>query len=160
MFRIAIVFMLVFLFAAFQPGIAPAQEMIVPENKRDVVCRVYERHVPSDDVAYDPDKRPKGIASPEMGSDAFDDIDVVEIPLSVDLADRLENVDIEGLELDADLGTVKIHSDGRVTLNGRNISAPLRAFCATPGPATKDNGQGPADIIGSDPVIEDTRPLD
>ncbi len=55
----------------------------------------------------------------------------VRIPLTVDLAQRMNEVLPAGMKLEPEIGTVEILNDGRVIINGKDMTGPASALCAT-----------------------------
>lgn len=55
--------------------------------------------------------------------------DTVEIPLTIDLADRL-NLSTSGIEMKSPMGTIKVHKDGKVFFNDKDITNDAKTYCA------------------------------
>lgn len=55
----------------------------------------------------------------------------VRIPLTVDLAKRMNGVLPDGMKLDMETGIVDILSDGHVLFNGKDLTGPATALCST-----------------------------
>jgi len=55
----------------------------------------------------------------------------VRIPLSVDMAQRMNEVLPAGMKLEPQVGTIEILNDGHVIINGKDMTAPADALCAT-----------------------------
>lgn len=150
---------------ALMPVSAFAQE-VIPE------CQLLGQHKPAGDVAYTPgvDVHGKPVVPADLGGAAAIVPDTVVVPLSVDLAQRLQNSNVEGLKLEAPLGMLEIHQNGRVTYNGQDWTPQVYALCgkenllpplppkppqAAPAAAPAQNsghGQPATDAIKSDAV--------
>jgi hypothetical protein len=50
-------------------------------------------------------------------------------PLDIDLAQRLNEVMPEGAKLEANMGLVEVSPDGKVVINGKDLTAPTTAMC-------------------------------
>jgi hypothetical protein len=73
-------------------------------------------HVPRDDVAYNP--------SPFSNT-----VDSIQIPLTVNMAERY-NLDLpDGTLLEGNLGMIEIYKDGRIVYNEEDISGDIKDTC-------------------------------
>ncbi|MCB1651424.1 MAG: hypothetical protein KDI46_05160 [Alphaproteobacteria bacterium] len=86
-------------------------------------------------------------------------IDVVNIPITVDLAQRFNLVLPQGIELKPDVGMISIYKDGRVAYNGQDLSGPAVALCSKRLPTETQSeqtlhGQGAGDPLPSTPETE------
>jgi hypothetical protein len=83
-------------------------------------------------AAYVPgvDAHGKPVVPADMNAGTGSDADIIKIPLSIDLARRL-NVP-RGAEMETSAGTIEIHKDGRVTANGMDMTSQSRAICGMP----------------------------
>lgn len=89
-------------------------------------------------------------ASPSMG------LDVVRIPMTVDLAQRLGSVPA-GVEMAAANGMIEIHKDGRVSFNGQDMTEVAVVLCDNNKPAQYNipaAGQAPVRAPGHPAVVE------
>ena len=115
---------------------------VSPASAQDqkILCRILPAYVPSGDVApadYVPgvDVRGKAVAPADLH--AAHQIDVVRIPLTLDLAREISQYepaqwDFGGLGADARLGMLEIHSDGTVLYDGADLSTAAYAVCGKP----------------------------
>src|SRR5688572_20512159 len=105
---------LLLLVVVFLAGAAKA-ETLPPE------CKFLPEHVPSDDVAYKPgvDVHGKPVVPADLNDTAFEVPEVITVPLSIDLAEKLQTLSVPGFQLEAPLGLLEIHENGRVTYEGR-----------------------------------------
>lgn len=144
---------------AILPSAAYAQD----DGKYPPECRFLESHKPSNDVTYQPgvDVRgkavvPADINAPPMGLDQ----QTIVIPLTIDLAKRLQNNNVQGLELNATPGYLEVSPSGKVLYNGRDLTAQLQAVCdeksreTPPSAAPVADRQTAPDVIESAPVKE------
>lgn len=96
------------------------------------LCRFWNTHRPSADVAYRPDADVHG--NPVVPAD----IDApmpsllpsrVTFPLTVDMAQAFNIPVPPGTEMDADFGMIEVYTDGKVLFNGQDISAQAQVAC-------------------------------
>jgi len=83
-----------------------------------------------------------GITASELDTDVvpadlnnrFAISDMITIPLTVDVWQRLkgEDADIEGVEMDKQLGMISVHMDGRITYDGEDWTRRMFDFCNDP----------------------------
>ncbi len=78
------------------------------------------------------DVRGKAVASADLNAATSADIvpDVMKVPLSVDFAQRMQVLQGKGVQLDAPLGMLEIHSDGSVRYNDADWTTPVTTLCA------------------------------
>jgi hypothetical protein len=141
------------------PYTAHAQD----DGKYPPECRLLANHKAPDDVNYNPgvDVRGKAVVPADINASPMGlDQQTIVVPLTIDLARRLENNSINGLQLDATPGYLEIAPSGRVTYNGQDLTSQVHALCAgnpqetdTPAPAEPDRQTDP-DVIESAPVKE------
>jgi len=131
-----------------------AQEGYPPE------CRLLPDHKASADVAYQPGVDvygkpvvPADVNAAPMGLDQ----QTIVVPLSVDLAQRLQNLNIAGLKMDGTLGFLEIAPGGRITYNGQDLTGQVHVLCdkKPTESAPPANGQTPPDTVKYAPVKED-----
>lgn len=128
-----------------------AQETIPPE------CRILEQYTLSDDANYKPgvDVHGKPVvpadinATPPMAMDG-----PVVIPLSIDMAKRLQGLNIQGLDMTSTLGFIEVRPGGRVTYNGQDLTPQVHVLCdeKPQETAVPANGQTPPDAVEYPPV--------
>jgi hypothetical protein len=140
-------------------GAALAQEGYPPE------CRILPDHRAANDVTYQPgvDVRGKAVVPADINAAPVGlGKETVVVPLTVDLAQKLQNQNIEGLELKGTLGFLEIAPSGRVTYNGQDLTSQVHALCGekpgetAPLPPSKPDRQTAPDVIESAPVKENT----
>lgn len=101
-----------------------------------IVCQKAVARTPSADVAYqsgvDVDGNPVTPAdvSAPTASTASMVPDYVSVPLTIDLAKRLNYQLPAGAEMNSVLGNLSIYKDGRVQFNGQDLSPQVTALCA------------------------------
>lgn len=128
-----------------------AQEALPPE------CRVLKDHVPSSDATYQAgvDVRGRAVVPADINAAPMGLAgQTIVVPLSVDLAKRLQNTSIQGLEMTGTLGFIEIAPSGRVLYNGQDLTGQVHVLC---GRAPQDavippDGQAAPDIVESAPV--------
>lgn len=136
---------------------ASAEEGVPPE------CRILPEHKATNDVTYRPgvDVRGKPVVPADINADPMGiTSQTIVVPLTVDLAKRLQNQSIAGLEMEGTLGFLEISPSGRVTYNGQDLTSQVHALCgekqagtALETPSQPDR-QTPPDTIKSAPVKE------
>ncbi len=137
---------IVFLLMGMAPALAqPIESSIPPE------CRLLPEHKADANVAYQPgvDVHGKAVVPADINSPAGSSLanQTIVVPLTVDLADRLHGQNIQGLQLDGNLGYLEIHPDGRVSHNGQDWTSQVYVLCGK-SPVSGD-GQADADVINS-----------
>lgn len=133
------------------PVNAMAQENVPPE------CRILKDHKPSSDVAYQAgvDVHGKPVVPADINAAPMGlDNQTIVVPLSVDLAQRLQGQNIAGLEMAGTLGFIEIGPGGRVTYNGQDLTGQVHVLCDQnpQGTAVSADGQTPADAVEYAPV--------
>jgi len=64
------------------------------------------------------------------GTEPFLTNDVIEIPLTVDMAERYDIPSPDGVELDAQLGSIEVNlKTGAMSYNGRDITGDITSQC-------------------------------
>ncbi len=93
-------------------------------------CRLLPHHVADPGVAYQSgvDARGKAVAPADLNTAPFDANQTVVIPLSVDLASRMQG-SVQGLQLEGNMGYLEIAPNGRVTYNGQDWTPQVYALC-------------------------------
>ncbi len=123
----AVLFFMSFLF------VIPAQAQVTDTK---ALCQLLAQHRTADSAVYKAGVDVDGNAvvpadlnsTPPLGGV----LDVVKIPLEVDLAERFSGFsgfEGSGLELEAPLGMLEIHQDGTVKHNGQDWTQPILALC-------------------------------
>lgn len=153
------------LFAAvfLMPSLAAHAQLPVP-----VECQLLPVHTEGADVAFKPgvDVRGKPVVPADLNAPTMDLPKTIVIPLSVDMAGKLQASNVEGLKLDAPLGMVEIHPNGRVVYNDQDLTPNIYALCgreavpetapssstSPPSAPPAPDGQKKADVIKSDAV--------
>lgn len=129
------------------PVTAMAQEGMPPE------CRILKEHK-SKDAAYQPGVDvhgkpvvPADINAAPMGLDS----QTIVIPLSIDMAQRLQGANIAGLDMTSTLGFIEVGPGGHVTYNGQDLTNQVHVLCDQP-PAAPPDGQAKPDAVEYAPV--------
>lgn len=147
----------IFLIVMFLALPVCAQETLPPE------CRLLKEHKPSADVTYQAgvDVRgrpvvPADVNAAPMGLES----QTLVVPLSVDLAKRLQGNSIQGLDMTGTLGFIEIEPGGRVLYNGQDLTGQVHVLCGRrpQGTAVSPDGQAAPDIVESAPVKKITPP--
>jgi hypothetical protein len=135
-------------------GVAMADDLPPAE------CRYLPAHQADAGVAYQPgvDVHGKPVVPADLDAAPVAALpETITVPLSIDLAERLRNSNVEGLQLEAPLGMLEIHQNGRVVYDGKDWTPQIYALCGQNVPAAQEepspaagNGQAPADDIKSD----------
>lgn len=101
-----------------------------------VLCSVrdtYKGSAASVSPHYQPgvDVHGKAVVPADVSAPAMAIPQTTRIPLTVDLAQRLNDVLPTGMKLESTVGLVEIGSGGSVSINGKDLSGPADAMCAT-----------------------------
>lgn len=56
-------------------------------------------------------------------------MNVVKVPLEIDLAKKISSLKQAGIEMNAPLGMMEIHQDGKILYNGQDITSPMMTLC-------------------------------
>lgn len=122
-------------------------------------CKTLTEHVPQADVAYQPgvDVEGNAVVPADVNAASFELPDIMTIPLSVDLMQRLPDPP-EGVEAYGSLGFLEVYKDGRILYEGQDWTRQVYAICRgepVPPFAVQD-GQDPADSVELAPVPKET----
>lgn len=88
-------------------------------------------HQPTHDVAYNPgvDVNGNPVTPVDINPSALGMQDFISVPLTVDLAQRLNFPLPPGTEMQGSLGNLSVYKDGRVNFNGRDLTPQAAALC-------------------------------
>lgn len=102
------------------------------------LCKLRAQYIASPDVAFQPGVDVHGNPVVPADVNAYPAMipDVIRIPVSIDLAERLGHVP-EGAELKTETGMVEVHRDGRVTFNGQDFTQQTNIVCDDNAAATQ-----------------------
>jgi hypothetical protein len=126
-------------FSAFSSAHANELNIVVTKD----LCDAYKQ---SQDVNYKEGVDVNGnvvVPADLPSSSAVTLPDVVEIPLTIDLAQQL-NLSVSGMELKPELGKIKITKDGKVTFNDKDITNDAQTLCS--GVVSNNSMAAPIDI--------------
>ncbi len=123
-----------------------------------ILCQNLSAHQPAAGVAYQPgvDVNGKAVAPADAAGGAQIAVpDYISLPLSVDLAQRLNYQLPAGTEMNAVLGTLSVYKDGRVTFNGQDMRPQAVAMCSgQPVPAVQPDAPAkPQDESSAAPLM-------
>lgn len=106
---------------------APAYAETATKDSDLALCKLRSQHLAS---AYQPGVDVKGnaVVAADVNAAPATGLDVVRIPMTVDLAQRLGSVPA-GAEMKAATGMIEIYKDGRVTFNGQDMSEVAIVLC-------------------------------
>lgn len=93
-------------------------------------CRTLAEYVPQAGVNYEAgvDVRGKPVVPADLNEAPIDMPDVMAIPLSFDLAQRLPDPP-QGMRAEASVGFLEVYKDGRVVFQGRDLTPQVYAIC-------------------------------
>jgi hypothetical protein len=92
-------------------------------------------HTPNNDVTFKPgvDVNGKDVAPPDLpGGSPIGINEFIEVPLTVDLAQRLSQPVPNGVEIKAIVGNLRLYKDGRITNNGQDVIPQASMMCGAP----------------------------
>lgn len=139
------------LIAMITPLPALAETVEIPPE-----CRVLPEHRAAADVAYRPgmDVRGKPVVPADVNASPLGTDQTIVVPLTIDLAERLQGMNVPGLNMETTLGFLEFSPDGRVTYNGQDLTSQVHVLCGesiSPAAPVVD-GQTPSDGLKSPPV--------
>ncbi|HEY8189860.1 MAG TPA: hypothetical protein VIF12_04195, partial [Micavibrio sp.] len=73
----------------------------------------------------------KPVASADVKSSAPVMPKSVRIPLTIDLAQRMNEILPTGMKLEQQVGTIEVRDDGHVIINGKDMTGPANTLCNT-----------------------------
>ncbi len=100
-----------------------------------VICQQLYMHTPNNDVTFKPgvDVNGKDVAPPDLpGGSPIGINEFIEVPLTVDLAQRLSQPVPNGVEMKAIVGNLRLYKDGRITNNGQDVIPQASTMCGAP----------------------------
>lgn len=133
----------------------PAYAQEKSENKYDV-CKLLPKHTPADDVAYQAgaDVNGNAVVPADLNAAPMAEVlNVIKVPLNVDLAQNVAALQEQGIQLEAPLGMLDIYQDGRVLYNGQDWTTPVMMLCG------KSHKVVTEEIIEVLPTVEPTAPI-
>ncbi len=137
-----------FLGALFMAAPALAQTVEYAE------CKTIAEYFPQADVNYQPgvDVNGKAVVPADLNAAPMELPDIMTIPLSIDLAKRLPDAPA-GAQMEASLGFLEVHKDGRVTYEGKDWTPQVYAICRgeTLPPLGAEDGQTGGETVQSGP---------
>ncbi len=141
--------------AIFIAGTLPAKA----QDTTSALCKILSKHESAKGVAYEPgvDVHGKPVVPADYNNGGQSMVpDIVKIPLTVDLARRLNGPLPAGTQLETVTGNLEIRKDGIVTYNGQDMTQQANVLCgrAPSTPATPAATQPPQ------PVAPPKKPLD
>jgi hypothetical protein len=113
-----------------------------------MICKKLYVHKPSADTNYRPGVDVNGNAVapadlPATTNFAAAPGDYIDVPMTVDLAKRLNQPLPEGVQMEGVIGSLRLYKDGRINYNGQDIQPQADVMCGhTPKPA--ESGSMPA----------------
>lgn len=134
------------LYLAFFAMPAMAQISEIPPE-----CRMLADHKPDADVAYKPgvDVKGKAVVPADVNSHAMGANETIVVPLGTDLAQRLQNSNVRGLDMTTTLGFLEISPNGQITYNGQDLTSQVYVLCGK-GPGVSGAGIGPEQLPPAD----------
>lgn len=132
-----------------------------------VICQQLYVHKPAADVAFKPgvDVEGKPVAPadlPPLAAPVVDDeAEFFEVPLTVDLAQRLSQPVPDGVKLEGVIGNLRLYKDGRITSNGQDLLPQASTMCGVPlqkveAPIVEDKPTAP---VEEDTVVRKEEPV-
>ncbi len=114
-------------------------------------CRMLPEHKAQADVAYQPgvDVNGKHVVPADINAAPIAAPEKVVMPLTIEMAQLLQNNNVQGLNLESTLGFIEIEQNGRVLYDGKDITSQVYVLCdkkptETTPPA---DGQTPSGIV-------------
>lgn len=100
------------------------------QNKK-AFCNIYQAQRDNGGVNYREgvDAYGNPVVPADASTGQFELPEVINIPINVDLAEYLKDAKVKGLNLDANMGMMKIYPEGKVVANDKDISAQMAMYC-------------------------------
>lgn len=125
-----------------------------------MICQQLYVHQPAADVAFKPgvDVDGKAVAPADLPAEgaSITAPDYVEVPLTVDLAQRLNQPVPDGVKLEGVIGNLRLYKDGRINYNGEDIMPQANALC---GKELKTDDSADAAEVAPVPYKEPVPPI-
>lgn len=114
-------------------------------NEQPAICKLLVKHTPAADVVYKPGVDVKGrvVTPADLNPSQIAVPDVIKVPVTVDLAQRLQASNVTGLQLETGFDAVEIHKDGKVIYQGRDLTQNVNALCGISGKVIVEISQIP-----------------
>jgi hypothetical protein len=108
------------------------------EASFEVLCKSLPEYQPgagAQGAEYVPGVDVEGrlVAPADLGAPVPAGIDVINIPVTIDLIQRFALSVPQGTELKPDVATISVHKDGRVTYNDQDLTRRAYSVCAKSG---------------------------
>lgn len=98
--------------------------------QEDNLCRFLDKTENGAEYVPGLDVHGKAVVPADLNATVPNLPDVINIPMTVDMAERVQQQLPEGLELDAGLGMIEIYRDGQVIYNGVDLTALSQDICS------------------------------
>ncbi len=115
--------------ALYLSFVIPAQAQT---NDKYGVCKLLPKHTPQNNVVYQPgvDVYGNAVVPADLNAAPMGDVlNVIRVPLDVNLAQNVIALSSQGLQLEAPLGMLDVYQDGRILYNGQDWTAPVLTLC-------------------------------
>ena len=103
------------------------------DNSDDnAVCKILATHSSTNNVVYQAgvDVNGNPVVPAQLNSDPIiDSLNIVKVPLNINLAQRVSRLSGQGIQMDAPLGMLEIHQDGKIKYNGEDWTKPVMTLC-------------------------------
>ena len=101
-------------------------------DDKDKVCKLVSTYSPAQNVVYQAGVDVNG--NPVVGADLNtspmnEALNIIKVPLNVDLAQRVARLTGQGIEMNAPLGMLEIQQNGKITYNGEDWTKPVMTLC-------------------------------
>lgn len=113
-----------------------------------MICKQLYVHKPTADTNYQAgvDVNGKAVAPADLpGTTNFAAApgDYIDVPLTVDLAKRLNQPVPDGVKMEGVMGNLRLYKDGRIVSNGQDISQQANVMCGNGAPASVPPASAP-----------------
>jgi hypothetical protein len=134
------------------------------QDTTSALCKILSNHTSAKGVAYESgvDVHGKPVVPADYNNGGPSMVpDVVKIPLTVDLARRLNGPLPAGTQLETVMGNLEIRKDGTVTYNGKDMTPQANVLCgrAPSIPATSAATQPPQPVAPPKKLIDVPPPI-
>lgn len=117
---------------AASEGVPDDDTALIKQSKNlQILCSESVQHVPDMDVEYAPgiDAQGNFIVAPDVGFISNKLSYPIDIPIELDMLDRLKMNAPAGIVSDPLIAGLKIYDGGKIEYNGRDVSGDVERFC-------------------------------
>lgn len=102
------------------------------QGDKNAVCQLLPKQNAAQNVVYQAgvDAYGNAVVPADMNAAPMDGVlNMVKVPLNMDLARRVSTLTGQGIEMNAPLGMLEVHENGQVKYNGEDWTQPILTLC-------------------------------